>query len=303
MSAGLEQSLSSKCPFKIFHSSTTLRINKSTTGNNREQQVLAQTLYVLSSCLFYKLVTSASASRSLCASEVLLSFIQTQCSWKRVIIHACWFLYRHNDIMSLVQNYQTIFKQSVGSFRIKDSILIMCGWVVWVGGIYNSLHRNFVVFIMFSCFFLTGWGLPTQMFFFFFSENIFWGMWLTVCHSQLPWPLSICICFSFYWYTLTNCPFHPCVTWPLSILLWERLNCFSYLADWFWLALLSLGSLTGWRGAAVYTIAGKLVNLKCPGIWWRFNTAFACLCSYVSCSAFSTNSQTLYKWENVSFLQ
>lgn len=174
MSADLEQSLSSKCPFKMFHSSTTLRINKSTTGNNREQQVLAQTLYVLSSCLFYKLVTSASASRSLCASEVLLSFIQTQCSWKRVIIHACWFLYRHNDIMSLVQNYQTIFKQSVGSFRIKDSILIMCGWVVWVGGIYNSLHRNFVVFIMFSCFFLTGWGLPTQMFFFFF-QKIFSG--------------------------------------------------------------------------------------------------------------------------------
>lgn len=126
-------------------------------------------------------------------------------------------------------------------------------------------------------------------------------MWLTVCHSQLPWPLSICICFSFYWYTLTNCPFHPCVTWPLSILLCERLNCFSYLADWVWLALLSLGSLTGWRGAAVYTIAGKLVNLKCPGIWWRFNVAFACLCSYVFCSAFSTNSQTLYKWKKRRF--
>lgn len=80
-----------------------------------------------------------------------------------------------------------------------------------------------------------------------------------------------------------------------SILLWTLLNCFSYLADWLRPLLLSLGSPTGWRGAAVYSIAGKLVNLKGPGICCCFNTAFACLCLYVSCSAFATASQTLYK--------
>lgn len=90
------------------------------------------------------------------------------------------------------------------------------------------------------------------------------------------------------------------ITRSLSILLWELLNCFSYLADWFWLALLSLGSLTGWWETAAYTIAGKLVNLKCPGIWCCFNMAFACLCSYISCSA---DSQTSHKWGNIGFLQ
>lgn len=166
------------------------------------------------------------------------------------------------DIMSLMQNYHNNFKQPVRSFRIRLHTDKVHGWMAHC--IYESLHLNFAVFIMFTCFFLAGWGLPTPLMF--FLEDIFQGMWLSVCRTQLPWPLSICICFSFYWNTLTNCPFHPCITQPLSILLCELLNCFSYLADWFWLALLSLGSSTGWRRAAVYTIAGKLVNLKCPGI-------------------------------------
>lgn len=182
-----------------------------------------------------------------------------------VISHACWFLHRHNVTRAkLPQQFQTACGELWNPRLHTDEAAFRGPWVD-ASCIYESLHVNFVVFIMFTCFFLTAWGLPTPQMGL-FGEHFFQGMWLSVCRTQLPWPLSICICFSFYRNTLPNCPFHPCITQPLSILLCELLNCFSYLADWFWLALLSLGSLTGWRGAAVYTIAGKLVNLKCPGI-------------------------------------
>lgn len=170
------------------------------------------------------------------------------------------------DIMSLVQNYHNNFKQPVRSFRIRlhtDKAAFISPWVdgslhLWVtASELCGIHH--VYLFLFS-------RLRSS----YTSDVFFWKIFSRECDylcAALSFPdLYPSASASFYWNTLTNCPFHPCITQPLSILLCELLNCFSYLADWFWLALLSLGSLTGWRRAAVCTIAVKLVNLKCPGI-------------------------------------
>lgn len=231
-------------------------------------------------------------SACLCLCNFKFSFAKTI---KCVRSFALPYMFWCSCLWKLINHFKP-----VGS-RIKDSILIkqlssVHGWMAPC--IYKSLHLNFVVHHVVLFLFNSLRSFDTSHV---LSKNIFWGMWISVCYTQLLWTLSICICFSFYWNYLTNWPFHPCITQPHFALRAPKL--LRYLADWFWLAFISLGSLTRWRGAAVYAIAGKLVNQKCPGIWCCFNMAFACLCSYAFCSAPTTDSQTLHKWENVGFLQ
>lgn len=123
----------------------------------------------------------------------------------------------------------------------------------------------------------------------FFGEGFLRNVVICVPHSAFPdlYPSASASP------SIGTCPFHPCSTRPFSIFalrapkllsLFGRLALAGRCSVW--------GSLTGWRGTAFYTIAGKLVNLKRPGIWRRFNAAVACLCSHASSL---TDSQKLYQ--------